>query len=124
MSGRGEFPKRPIQLPARRVSRGERVALESGHTLFVHCGFDVDGVVREIFISTRRANSEFAQMLTDQAMGISYRLQYGPRLKDLQPRSDVLRTVLDKAIAIEAECAAEVIAEYQRYVVPTVKVGA
>lgn len=116
--------KRPITLPNRRISRGERIALESGHTLFLHCGFDVDGKVREIFVSTRKATSEFAKMLTDQAMGMSYRMQYDVRLEDLRPRSDVMQEVLQHAIAIERDCAADVIAEYQRYVVPTVMVGA
>lgn len=123
MSGLGEN-KRPIQLPNRRISRGERITFDNGMTLFVHCGFDVDGTVREIFIASRLSTSDMALMLTDQAMAMSYRMQYGPRLKDLVVRGDMMRTVLDKAIAIERDCAAEVIAEYQRYVVPTVMVSA
>jgi hypothetical protein len=120
MSGLAE--KRPITLPNRRVSRGERLVVE-GRTLFIHCGFDVDGTVREIFVTSKQATSELLQMLTDQAMGISYRLQYGPRLSDMQPRSTVMRKVVDQAIIIEREEAAAVIAEYQRYVVPTVMAG-
>lgn len=122
MDGLGH-PKRPIQLPARRISRGERVELPQ-HTLFLHCGFDTDGTVREIFIACRLPSSDMAQMLTDQAMQVSYRLQYGPRLRDLVVRSEIMRKVLDTAIEIERACAAEVTAEYQRYVVPTVMVAA
>ncbi len=105
--------KRPISLPERRVSRCERVPTETGHTFFLHCGFDLDGAVREIFVDCRRASSELAKMLIDQAMGISYRLQYGPRLTDLTPRSETMRVILDRAIIIERECAAEVIEEYR-----------
>lgn len=111
MSGLGEN-KRPIQLPNRRISRGERIRLDIGITVFLHCGFDVDGTVREIFVTGRRASSEMLLMLTDQAMGMSYRLQYGPRLSELDPRSPVMQVVLARAIVIERECAAEVIAEY------------
>jgi hypothetical protein len=111
MAGLGE-QKRPIQLPDRRISRSERIRLDSGHTLFLHCGFDLDGSVREIFVTSKRATSELLQMLTDQAMAISYRLQYGPRLADMQPRSQTMQVVLERAVIIERECAADVVAEY------------
>lgn len=104
--------KRPIQLPDRRVSRGERVPVE-GRTFFLHCGFDLDGAVREIFITSKQATSELMQMLTDQARDVSFRLQYGPRLCDLTPRSVVMQALIARAMVIEREEAASVIAEYQ-----------
>lgn len=111
MSGLGE-QTRPIELPNRRVSRCERVKLVSGHTFFLHCGFDLDGSVREIFIDSKKTSSEMLAMLTDLAVGISYHLQYGMRLTDVICNSDVLRIMINRAIVIERECAAEVIAQY------------
>lgn len=105
--------KRPISLPERRVSRCERVSTPEGRTFFVHCGFDWDGKVREIFVDCRQASSEMARMLADQAIGLSYRMQYGVRLAELTPRSETMQLILERAVAIERECAAEVIAEYQ-----------
>jgi hypothetical protein len=103
--------KRPIALPDRRLSRCEPVRV-AGRTFFLHCGFDVDGAVREIFVSSKQASSELAWMLEDTCIGISYRLQYGPRLAEIEVRGEVMQAVIARAIEIEREEAAGVIAEY------------
>jgi hypothetical protein len=104
--------KRPIQLPDRRVSRCEKITLPSGHVFFLHCGFDVDGVVREIFVDASKVGSDLLDLLHEQCIQISYRLQYGPRLAEIETRSTMMATLLARAQVIEREEAAAVIAEY------------
>lgn len=102
---------RPFELPERRISRGERIS-HRGHTFFLHCGFHPDGSVREIFISARRETTDLIQMLTDNCMGLSYRMQFGTRLPALEARGDFMQVILARAIVIERECGADVMAEY------------
>lgn len=114
MLGLGE-QTRPIELPARRVSWCERIQVR-GFTLFLHCGFDLDGVVREIFVTGRRDDTDMAQAIADMAITISHLLQYGTRLSelanDLATRSDLMREVLIHALRIEREECHNAVAAY------------
>lgn len=110
MTGLGEH-KRPHQLPDRRVSRGQRIKVQ-GHTFFLHCGFDIEGAVREIFVSGKRETTDMMTMLTDQCISISYCLQYGARLGQIEVRHYLMRAVIEHAREIEAQAAAAVVALY------------
>lgn len=102
---------RPFELPSRRVSRCEPVP-HGTLTFYLHCGFDADGVVREIFVNAKRETSHILEMLAETCIDKSHRLQYGARLSDLIVRGEVMQKLVARAVVIEAECADDVRAEY------------
>lgn len=128
MAGLGEAG-RPVKLPARRISRCEkveyRVAADASRPaseencrverkFFVRCGFAPDGSVREVFFAAKRETSDMVELASDTCILISKQLQDGARLGDLavQAPAGLLGTIIATAIKMERECAAEVMAQY------------